>query len=335
MSQEVNHINVVRQMLERAGTAGGVEQALRWLLEQLDEVIDGVKAFILLEPDGETLHIMSASGLSTEFIGKYERSVGHGMLGEVVLGGRLRGIREADPTSEDYKDLKLEHPFGSALAAPLSAGNQHLGYLWVESTEPHAFELSDLNLTSVTGLIAGMIISHMRIVSECASLMPVDKTTGLLRNAEFTRRVRLEVQRAKRTGGTVSLLMLHVDGLTRIRARSGDEEVERIEKELARTFGAALRGIDFVGLQGAGRMFACLPDAPPEAAVVAAKRTLELMSGVTSTDTESLLSVHLGLSNFPKDCESGSSLIATASDAAHTARKLNDGTVAQYTKRDK
>lgn len=335
MSQELNHINVVRQMLERSGTAGGVEQALRWLLEQLDEVIEGVKAFILLEPDGETLHIMSASGLSAEFIGNFERSVGHGLLGEVVLGGRLRGIREADPSSEDYLDLKLEHPFGSALAAPLSSGNMHLGYLWVESAKPHAFELSDLNLTSVTGLIAGGIISHMRIVSECASLMPVDKTTGLLRNAEFTRRVRLEVQRAKRTDGTVSLLMLHVDGLTRIRARSGDEEVQRIEKELARTFSAALRGIDFVGIQSSGRMFACLPDATPDAALVAANRTMELMSGVVSADTESLLNIHVGLSNFPKDCESGSSLIATAADATHTARKLNNNTVVQYSKRDK
>ena len=163
MEPDTNALNSVRQMIERAGAAETIEDALRWILDILDGVVPGeVKAFLLLQEDGATLRVKTARGLSTEFIGRFEKTVEGGALADVVWGGRVRGVREADPSSDEYRDFRLERAFGSGVAAPVGVAARRYGHLWVQSDKPLVYTLTHLSLVSLAGSLAGEVVGHIR-----------------------------------------------------------------------------------------------------------------------------------------------------------------------------
>ncbi|MHC4248423.1 MAG: sensor domain-containing diguanylate cyclase [Planctomycetota bacterium] len=325
-------LNSVRHMVERAGAAETIDDALRWILDILDDVVPGdVKAFLLLQEDGATLRVKTGIGLEPEFIGRFEKPVEGGIVADVIWGGHVRGVREADPSSDEYKELRLDRTYGSGLAAPVGAGARRFGYLWVQSEKDFAYALKHMNLVSLAGSLAGEVVSHISARAECAKLVPIELETGLLRHIEFMRRLSLEIDRAKRNDNVVSVILLHVEGLVRVRARGGRPRVDEVVREVARVARAALRGVDFLGHQGGGRIEICVPETPTGDALIAARRLREdIMQLGRETWPGSPVGASLGIAEFPADAEDARGLVANASTAALAARQSEGEHVVRY-----
>jgi len=325
-------LNSVRQMVERAGAAESIDDALRWILDILHDVVPGdTKAFLLLQEDGATLRVRTAIGLEPEFIGRFEKPVEGGIIADVIWGGHVRGIREADPSSDEYKELRLDRVYGSGLAAPVGAGARRFGYLWVQSEKDFAYALKHMNLVSLAGSLAGEVVSHISARAECARLVPIELETGLLRHIEFMRRLAQEIERAKRNGKPVSAMLLHIEGLVRVRARGGRPRVDEVVREVARVARAGLRGVDFLGHQGGGRIEICVPDTPAGDALIAARRLREdIMELGRKTWPGSPVGATFGIAEHPSDAADARELVANASTAALSARQSEGEQVIRY-----
>ena len=325
-------LNSVRQMVERAGAAETIDDALRWILDILDDVVPGdAKAFLLLQEDGATLRVKTAIGLEPEFIGRFERPVEGGITADVIWGGHVRGVREDDPSSDEYKELRLDRVFGSGLAAPVGAGARRFGYLWVQSEKDFAYALKHMNLVSLAGSLAGEVVSHISARAECARLVPIELETGLLRHIEFMRRLSLEIERAKRNSDVVSAMLLHIEGLVRVRARGGRPRVDEVVREVARVAKGALRGVDFLGHQGGGRIEIGVPDTPAGDAIIAARRLREgIMDLGRKTWPGSPIGASIGVAEYPADGEDARDLVGHASTAALAARQSEGEHVIRY-----
>jgi diguanylate cyclase (GGDEF)-like protein len=322
-------------MVERVGAAESIEDATRWILDVLEDVIPaGIKAFILLEDDGATLRIRAATGLDPEFIGRFERRVGTGPLADVVWSGHALGVRDAEPASEQYKDFRLDLAYASGVAAPVSAAGRHFGYLWVQSDKEDAYDLTAFNIVALCAALAGEVISHMQTRMECALHVPIDLETGLLRQLEFARRLSGEVERARRGDLPVSVIVMRLDGLHQLKAVGGRALVVDAIKDLARVVRGTLRGIDLLGSGGPDRMEACLPDTAADDAVRAAERVRsELVKACAASWPEYALVPDIGVAAFPDDADDSRALMARAVEAAVMARKDGEGRVTRYVAR--
>jgi len=318
MERAAQAIHAIRQMIERAGAAETIEDATRWILDVLDDIVSAdVMAFVLLEDDGVTLRIKTASGIESDEISRFERSVGTGILADVVWSGRAHGIREADPSSDEYKELRLGRAFKSGVVAPVGIGGRHFGYLWVQADADDAFGIDQFNIVALSASLAGEVISHILARTECALHVPVDLDTGLLRHVEFSRRLSSEVERARRAGMPVSVVMLRLDGLHKIRARGGKAAVSAAFKELTRVARATLRGVDFLGLGAQDKIEVCLPDTPPDDALKAAERVRSrLVADFAERHPDIGLTIGVGLAAFPDNADEGRAVVARATEAA-------------------
>jgi diguanylate cyclase (GGDEF)-like protein len=318
MDKAAQSIHAIRQMIERAGAAETVEDATRWILDVLEDIVPAdVKAFVMLEDDGVTLRIKTASGIEPDAIGRFERSVGTGILAEVVWSGRAHGIREADPASDEYKELRLDRAFKSGVVAPVGIGGRHFGYLWVQADTADAFDLTQFNIVALSASLAGEVISHIIARSECALHVPVDLETGLLRHVEFSRRLSAEIARAGRGGMPVSVMMLRLDGLHRIRSRGGKAAVTAALREFTRLTRGTLRGVDFLGLGAQDKIEVCLPDTPPDDSLKAADRVrAKLVQNFGERHADAQLTLGVGVAAFPDNGLDGRAVLARATEAA-------------------
>ena len=326
MEKSANPIHVIRQMTERVGSAQTVEEALRWILELLAEIVPGdVRAFLLLDEDGSTLRVKAALGLDPQFIGRFEGTVGAGFIADVLWGGRVRALRMADPSSEEYKALRLDRAFKSGVAAPMGAAGHRVGYLWLQSESEDAYNLEHLNLAAIAANLAGEKVAHILANAECARHVPIDTQTGLLRHLEFERRLGVEIERARRAGSKVSVLLVHLEGFARLKAAGVVDETMR---DMARLAHEELRGIDFLGRQSADRIEACLPDTGSDEALTAAKRLHEKLDGLRSERfAKDPVGVAIGVAAFPDDAADVRGLITCAGKSALAARRPDSGHV--------
>lgn len=322
----------IRQTVERAGSAATVEEALRWLLDFAADFLPGeVSAFLLLEEGGLAIRVRLARGLESAFVAGFERPVGHGVLANVVWSGQTHAVRYADPSSDTYKELRLDRAFGSGIAAPVSSGGRPFGYFWVQSEQKNAYDLEHLNTAGLVGTVAGEVLSHLEMRRECARLVPIEPETGLLRQLKLAERLSEEIERARRHGRPVSALMVHVQGLGKIRMKEGSAAAEETVKELARVARQNLRGIDLLGRAGPERVAACLPDTSPEEALKAGERLQkEIEELLKERRPESKLRVAVGVAAFPEDAEDARGLLMRLAEAALKASRGGVGPVVRF-----
>jgi diguanylate cyclase (GGDEF)-like protein len=145
------------------------------------------------------------------------------------------------------------------------------------------------------------------------------------------RRLSLEIDRAKRSDNVVSSILLHIEGLIRVRARGGRPRVDEVVREVARVARGSLRGIDFLGHQGGGRIEICMPDTPAGDAIIAARRLREdIMKLGRKTWPGSPIGASLGIAEYPGDAADARELMANASSAALAARQSEGEHVIRY-----
>ena len=98
------------------------------------------------------------------------------------------------------------------------------------------------------------LAAQIRIRGERAramrSLMERDSLTGLLNHGRFHERVMAEVERSRRTGTTVTLVMLDLDHFKRVNDTYGHPAGDKVLRALSRALVARLRTIDVVGRYG-------------------------------------------------------------------------------------
>jgi diguanylate cyclase (GGDEF)-like protein len=116
------------------------------------------------------------------------------------------------------------------------------------------------------------LVSLVRMRAERAirlrSMMERDSLTGLLNHGRFIDRLYHELERCRRNGTELSLVLIDVDRFKDVNDNYGHVNGDQVLRTLALTLSIALRRIDIVGRYGGEEFGLLLLDTPPEAASV-------------------------------------------------------------------
>ncbi len=124
------------------------------------------------------------------------------------------------------------------------------------------------------------IARRKELEDELRQLANTDALTGACNRRHFVEVCDKELQRARRYGRPLSLLMMDIDHFKRINDNHGHAAGDEVLKRLAETCQAVLRGQDVVGRLGGEEFAVLMPECTVEAAERVAERLRRTLAGV-------------------------------------------------------
>ena len=152
-------------------------------------------------------------------------------------------------------------------------------------------------------------------------LAHTDPLTGLANERTFARILELELARAGRQGGEVSLAIFDVDGLTRTNEAAGHAVGDDVLRAVAAVLAESVRLVDTVARVG-GDEFVLV--APGSSGTTVAQRVLAGIAALPAGAGGSI-SVSAGVARFPVDGGTADDLRAAAEAALTAARSAGGG----------
>jgi diguanylate cyclase (GGDEF)-like protein len=152
-----------------------------------------------------------------------------------------------------------------------------------------------------------------------------DELTGLNNYRFMLQRLDDEIERARRFGRNLSLLMLDADDFKLYNDTHGHPAGDIALSELALAMQGAVRDIDVVCRYGGEEFAVLLPETDPDGAFVAAEKVREAVSSHSFSDADGnktqRITVSIGLSTFPHPASDREELLKQADDALYVAKR--------------
>jgi diguanylate cyclase (GGDEF)-like protein len=152
-----------------------------------------------------------------------------------------------------------------------------------------------------------------------------DELTGLNNYRFMLQRLDDEIERARRFGRNLSMLMLDADDFKLYNDTHGHVAGDAALSELALAMRDAVRDIDVVCRYGGEEFAILLPETDADGAFVAAEKVREAVASHAFPDADGnkteRLTVSIGLSTFPKPAADREELLRQADDALYVAKR--------------
>jgi diguanylate cyclase (GGDEF)-like protein len=202
---------------------------------------------------------------------------------------------------------------GAAYAGVLSA---------IGATGAPAFTRWIVTLSVVAGVTVAlhMLRRHIdRLLGQLRDAARTDALTQLLNRRGFEERFELELERARRTGDPLTLLVGDLDRFKELNDRFGHAAGDATLVSVAQTLGSSARTIDTVARVGGEEFALLLPATDAEGGLEAAER-LRLSVSRTVGEDGAPLTISFGVAQATLNDETPPSLMVAADTALYAAK---------------
>lgn len=189
---------------------------------------------------------------------------------------------------------------------------------------------ADAAFLRIAADLAAVAVDRSRLASTVAErsewferLAHTDPLTGLANQRTFARVLELELARAGRQGGEVSVAIFDVDDFAATNQAGGREAGDEVLRSVASVLAGAVRLVDTVARLG-GDEFVLV--APGSAGPTVARRVLDGISELPEIGGRRV-SVSAGVARFPADGTDGDAILAAAQSALERARAEGRGSL--------
>lgn len=159
-----------------------------------------------------------------------------------------------------------------------------------------------------------------------------DGLTGLYNHREFYQRLEAEMERSKRYGHPLSLLMIDIDHFKAFNDTYGHQSGDYVLRTIADQMRKEVRAVDYVARYGGEEFAIILPEMLASNALSVAERLRNSIATHRITINERQvgnITVSIGVAAFPEDACSGEELIAAADRALYAAKQAGRNRVCQ------
>jgi diguanylate cyclase (GGDEF)-like protein len=338
LRSHLQHLTVLHEVNTRIAAALDPEQVVAGVLDSLGQLLSYRTAAIFLL-DLEDTSTLGGSLALADPERRPRLRARRTAATTTPLDVAERSLAPAD--SVVIQAMRQQHTVGRplsdgslALAVPLKAGGRALGALELELSEA----LTDESVKLIELLAAGAAVAlqNAYLYQQTQRLATTDALTGLSNYRHFHDLLSLEVQRARRMGYPVGLVMMDLDHFKNINDRHGHPTGDVALKLVAEQLRKYLRRTDVVGRLGGEEFAAILPgDKLDAVAVVAEKLRLcverlpPVRGGMVSTP--SYLTLSLGGTSLDHDHVDAERLVSFADQALYEAKRRGRNQVRLWT----
>jgi diguanylate cyclase (GGDEF)-like protein/PAS domain S-box-containing protein len=290
----------LRDVAELVAAAAEREDVFSAIAEQVRELFDAhasaVVRFDRLANTGVMLGASASDG--ADLVGTTFDLDSATATAEVFRSGHparvdALSLSAGDPMSPTIRRFGLT----GSVAAPIHVGGRLWGAVAAAVAEQHLAADAELRLERFAHL-ASLAITNMRTLESLEHRAATDPLTGIANHRTFHDRLRSEVERAKRYGRDLSVVLLDLDHFKAINDTHGHQTGDRILTQVAQRLAGEARDGELVARIGGEEFAWLIPEANRHAAYAAAERvrraiqstpladirTVTLSAGVCSTE---------------------------------------------------
>jgi diguanylate cyclase (GGDEF)-like protein/putative nucleotidyltransferase with HDIG domain len=290
---------------------------------QLDDVLSkvtlnaqaavGGAEFALLVEESGALHARSSSQLPPRTVKTLERwgSANHDMLREPVL------VDDVTETPE-LRGLPLDSTtmLGSFCSSPLNYRGESLGVLIALSSAESPFLPRDLDLLSSYAAQAAIALTNARLFEAQQELAIQDPLTGLFNHRHFHEVIEQELERCRRHGGELGLVLFDLDDFKRINDTGGHAEGDEVLRSVAETLRRSSRSTDLPFRIGGDEFALVLPSSGARATEAAGRRAFEAICALDPRTSTSY-----GTASWPDAGPTKDALVGTADSRLYEMKR--------------
>lgn len=287
-------------------------QMLRRILEICYDSIGGHNYMVFLREDETGDLVLQASmGPAASLPATYRLRPGQGLVGRVADTGKP--IRAGAVENSPVYVATLPGT-RSVCAVPLVGSGEVIGVFNVESPLPDAFSRDDLYLFEALAQQVAGGVEMARYHQRLAHAATHDGLTGVLNHNAFYERLTVEVERGKRLGRFVSLIIMDLNGMKAVNDTYGHLAGDRALQEWAALLRAHVRESDSVARYGGDEFAVIMPDMPRRQALLVVERLARASVRLFSVGGRQipLPQASFGVACFPEDGERATELVARA-----------------------
>ena len=158
------------------------------------------------------------------------------------------------------------------MCIPLVAFGQMLGVLILDSAQRGAFNPSDTQSLESVADICATAIQNAHYVERVKQLAYLDGLTGIFNRRFFELRIAEELERAKRFGAGMAVIMVDIDQFKRLNDEFGHLLGDEVLRQVSSIFYQQLRKFDVVCRYGGEEFAILLSQTNPEHALAVAEK---------------------------------------------------------------
>jgi diguanylate cyclase (GGDEF)-like protein len=191
--------------------------------------------------------VAATYGYSSESVGHVRIVPGSGIIGGVFSSKKPLLVRDTSrvpgltPHSQRYQTP-------SFMAIPIVAGDDALGVVTLaDRSDGHPFTRNDLAAARVITSLSSLALVReqlSRLTNELAHTAAIDPLTGMFNRRYLYTRLEAELERSRRTGMPVALLMLDVDTFKSINDQMGHQTGDAVLRKVGEIIRRSVRASD-------------------------------------------------------------------------------------------
>ena len=223
--------------------------------------------------------------------------------------------------SSGPEHLRLFAEASSRMSIPLISFGQTLGVLTLHSSQPDAFRESELqSLESVADICANSI-QNAHYVERVKQLAYLDGLTGIFNRRFFELRIVDEVERARRYGAGMAVVMADIDQFKKLNDEFGHLLGDEVLRQVSSLFHQNLRKIDVVCRYGGEEFALLLAQTGAQQAVTVAEKLRKLVEEWQFPGVPRTVTISAGVAVFPDHGVGRDELIRAADNALYCAKQ--------------
>ena len=199
----------------------------------------------------------------------------------------------------------------SGIATPLWTRGRLWGSLTAGSSRPGAFAAADEHRLAAFAELAAIAVSNAETRAELDHLIDTDPLTGLANRRAFTSRLTGEVERARRHGHMLTLVILDLDDFKSVNDSHGHQAGDEVLAEVGRRLTTTSRAGELIARIGGEEFAWILPQVDSAGAIIAVERA---RAAIAQMDVEGVRGI---------TCSAGVCDLSVARDADELQRRAD------------
>lgn len=152
-----------------------------------------------------------------------------------------------------------------------------------------------------------------------------DQLTGIYNRRHFESSLDQEIERARRYGSPLSLLMIDVDNFKQLNDRHGHLVGDRLLYQLTRECESCLRASDVFCRYGGDEFVIIAPETPAPAAMALARRMRQKIGAMGLDSSLGTLAISIGIAVWEESFKTKDDIVAAADSALYQAKSAGRG----------
>jgi diguanylate cyclase (GGDEF)-like protein len=314
--QRASQLEAINAIAKQMTAALDLNELLSKVCLLMREAFQVSNVCVLVKDDDELVLRASQGGLTPRTPEGGRLPANSGPWGQALESGKT--VTEND-TFSAKEALHLET--ASRMCIPLVSFGQSLGVLVLSSDRKNAFSAAELSPLESVADICATAIQNSQYVERVKQLAYLDGLTGIFNRRFFELRIAEEIERARRFGTGLGVIMIDIDQFKRLNDEFGHLLGDEVLRQVSSILHRQLRKIDVVCRYGGEEFAVLLPETNCEYSLGVAEKLRRMVEAWQFPGVPRAVTISAGAASFPEHGTSRDELVSAADAGLYAAKQ--------------